>query len=127
MEEFRRVIVETDPESGSEVVDRLQQAGTDDFDSLLQRDSEELAEELSIPVELIISLQNQLSAHREPIPLEEITGIGSTYADRLREEGVQGVAELAQLDPETVSKISNASTSRAADWVEQAKEMVQRG
>lgn len=68
-----------------------------------------------------------MSAHREPIPLEEITGIGATYADRLRTEGIRGVNQLAELDPETVSELSNASTSRAADWIEQANQMVQRG
>ncbi|WP_435075828.1 helix-hairpin-helix domain-containing protein [Halorubrum sp. HHNYT27] len=120
MEAFRRALVEVDPENGDAVADRLRRAGVTDLESLTKLDPEELAERLSIPVELILALQKQLGAREEPRELESISGIGPTYADRLREKGIETVAQLSRLDPETVSEITRASTSRTADWVEQA-------
>jgi predicted flap endonuclease-1-like 5' DNA nuclease/FtsZ-binding cell division protein ZapB len=55
--------------------------------------------------------------------LEAIDGIGPTYAQRLREAGVTGVAALAEMDPEAVAEIATTSASRAASWVEQARSM----
>lgn len=124
MEAFRRAIVETDPESGPEAVERLRRAGVDDIESLIHRDPEALAEELSIPVDRIVSLQKLLRGHLDPMELEDVSGIGSTYADRLRENGIETVSELSELDPETVSEVTNASTGRTTDWIEQAKRML---
>ncbi|EMA64824.1 helix-hairpin-helix domain-containing protein, partial [Halorubrum kocurii] len=67
--------------------------------------------------------RERLGDRAEPIALEEVSGIGPTYAGRLREEGVQRVSRLAALDPDTVAKITRASTSRAEDWIEEAKRM----
>jgi predicted flap endonuclease-1-like 5' DNA nuclease len=61
---------------------------------------------------------------RESIPLEAIEGIGPTYAGRLDAAGIEDVAELVRLDPETVAKITNASKTRAETWLERAKSMV---
>lgn len=120
MEAFRRAVVEVDPENGAAVADRLRRAGVSDLESLVKRDPEEFAELLSIPVERVRALQDELAGREEPLELESISGIGPTYASRLREEGVETVARLSTLDPETVAEITRASTSRAADWIEQA-------
>lgn len=126
MEAFRRAIIETDPESGPEVLERLRRAGVDDLESLIHRDPEELAERLSIPVDRIVSLQELLAGHLETVALEDVSGIGSTYADRLRKEGIHTVSQLAELDPVALSEITNASAGRTADWIEQAKRMLRR-
>ncbi|MFO8114155.1 MAG: helix-hairpin-helix domain-containing protein [Halorubrum sp.] len=123
MEAFRRALVEVDPENGSAVADRLGRAGVTDLESLVRQDPEELAERLSIPVERIVALQERLGGHGEPKELESVSGIGPTYASRLREKGIETVAHLSTLDPETVAEITRASTSRAADWIEQAAKM----
>jgi len=120
MEAFRRALVEVDPENGDAVADRLRRAGVTDLESLAALDPEALAEKLSIPVERIVALQERLAGGEEPRELESISGIGPTYADRLREKGIETVAQLAALDPETVAAITKASTSRTADWIEQA-------
>jgi len=120
MEAFRRAVVEVDPENGAAVADRLRRAGVTDLESLVKRDPEELAELLSIPVERVRALQDELGGREEPLELESVSGIGPTYASRLREKGVETVARLSTLDPETVAEITRASTSRAADWIEQA-------
>ena len=120
MEAFRRAILGVDPENGAAVVERLRRAGVTDLESLVELDPEKIAAELSLPVEQIVALQERLGGRGEPIALEEVSGVGPTYAGRLREKGVRNVSQLAALDPETVAKITNASASRAEGWIEEA-------
>lgn len=124
MEAFREAILEIDPERGDAVVDRLHRAGVTDIESLMQVDPDELAAKLSIPAELITALQERLSNDRDPIQLEEISGIGPAYAGRLRDAGVLSVSRLAELDPDRVADIARVSPTRAKDWIEQANRMV---
>jgi predicted flap endonuclease-1-like 5' DNA nuclease len=124
IEAFRTAIVESDPDDPSTVVERLRRAGIEDVGSLVERDAEAVAELLSIPVERIVALQTQLDDDRESIDLEQVSGIGPTYAERLRGAGIQDVSQLATRDPETLSKVSGASTGRTEKWVEQARELL---
>ena len=126
MEAFRRAIVTAYPDAGPAVVDRLRRAGVTDIESLVELDAEKLADELSIPVEHILTLQEKLGGSEEQMDLESINGIGPTYADRLRDKGIESVAELAELDPEEAAEITRASTSRTADWIEEARAAVKR-
>ena len=126
MEAFRRAIVTAYPDAGPAVADRLRRAGVTDIESLVELDAEKLADELSIPVEHILTLQKKLGGSEEQMSLESISGIGPTYADRLRDKGIESVAALAELDPEEASEITRASTSRTADWIEQARAAVKR-
>ncbi|WP_245851736.1 helix-hairpin-helix domain-containing protein [Halorubrum persicum] len=123
MEAFRRAIIDVAPENGAAVVERLRRAGVTDLESLVSLDPEAIAAELSLPVEQIAALQKRLGARGEPVALEEVSGIGPTYADRLREKGVRNVAQLAALDPEVVADITRASTSRTEGWIEEATRM----
>ncbi len=52
--------------------------------------------------------------------LESVNGIGPTYAERLREAGIDGLAALAAADPETVAEAAEVPVSRAEDWIGQA-------
>lgn len=54
--------------------------------------------------------------------LEEINGIGPTYADRLEKADIADVGDLAGSDPETVADAAQTSPSRAEDWIAQAEE-----
>jgi predicted flap endonuclease-1-like 5' DNA nuclease len=54
-------------------------------------------------------------------PTDVIKGIGSTYADRLSEAGVETVADLATSDPETLAEETGISESRIENWVGRAK------
>ena len=123
MEAFRRAVTEVVPERGDAVVDRLRRAGVTDFESLTRPDPEEIATKLSVPTDQIAALQERLGAGREPIELEAVSGIGPTYATRLREAGVQSVSQLAALDPATVAKITRAPVGRSDGWIEQARQM----
>jgi polyhydroxyalkanoate synthase len=52
--------------------------------------------------------------------LESVNGIGPTYAERLREAGIDGLAALAAAAPETVAEAAEVPVSRAEDWIDQA-------
>lgn len=52
--------------------------------------------------------------------LEEITGIGPAYAQRLRDAGVGSVAELGEADAEDLAESTDLSATRIGNWVEQA-------
>jgi polyhydroxyalkanoate synthase len=52
--------------------------------------------------------------------LEAIDGIGPTYAERLRDAGIDGPAALADADPEAVAEAAEVPVSRAEDWIDQA-------
>ncbi|WP_123536320.1 helix-hairpin-helix domain-containing protein [Halosimplex salinum] len=95
----------TDTESTSETVE------TDDTEPDVTEDEGEAEDEAT-------------GAPTEPAPdaeLEDIKGIGPTYAERLREAGVGGVGELAEADAEALAEETDIATSRVEDWVEQAK------
>jgi len=53
--------------------------------------------------------------------VDEIKGIGPTYAERLEAAGIETVADLAASDAATVAEAAQASEGRAADWVERAR------
>ena len=55
--------------------------------------------------------------------LQEIRGIGDTYARRLRAAGVRTFADLAALTPEEARSLAQAQPWQAdtADWIEQAR------
>lgn len=54
-------------------------------------------------------------------PVDEIDGIGPTYAERLADAGIETVADLAESDAETVAEAAETSASRVEDWLEQAR------
>ena len=54
--------------------------------------------------------------------LEEISGIGPTYAERLRESGIGTITELADTDPGTIADAADVGAARAEGWLEQASE-----
>lgn len=53
--------------------------------------------------------------------LEDIKGIGPTYGERLRENGIESVHELANAEVETLAERSGISETRLATWIERAR------
>jgi polyhydroxyalkanoate synthase len=47
-----------------------------------------------------------------------VNGIGPTYADRLREAGIETVADLREAEAERVADVAEVSKSRAGEWIE---------
>ena len=66
----------------------------------------------------------------EPLTrLEQVNGIGPAIAERLRDAYVQGLDELVQLSPDRLAEIAGTSsypvsTSRAADWIADARQIL---
>ncbi|MFB6227290.1 MAG: helix-hairpin-helix domain-containing protein [Halobacteriales archaeon] len=54
--------------------------------------------------------------------VEEIKGIGPTYAERLADAGVQTVSELAAADAAELGSKTGVGESRVANWIERASE-----
>jgi len=57
--------------------------------------------------------------------LEAVSGIGPTYADRLRAADIDDLPTLLDRDPAEVAEITRASTSRVEDWFEHAKRLLE--
>ena len=51
--------------------------------------------------------------------LETVHGIGPTFAGRLRDVGIETVADLAAADARTVADVAQVSERRAAEWIDQ--------
>jgi polyhydroxyalkanoate synthase len=51
--------------------------------------------------------------------LETIDGIGPAYAERLRESGIETVADLREADPGTVADAADVGPARVDSWIEQ--------
>lgn len=125
-EEFERAIerAELDPES--ELAARLAEAGVDNLRELAALDPEHVADITGLSEGTVDALYDRLEARltEERVPsLGHIDGLGSTYIGRLREAGIETVAELAECDPEEIAEITDASVSRAKGWIEQARSM----
>jgi predicted flap endonuclease-1-like 5' DNA nuclease len=53
--------------------------------------------------------------------VETVSGIGPTYADRLAEQGIESVADLAAADVETVALAAEVAETRADEWITAAR------
>ncbi len=115
---------EPSPELESRLRERLERAGIDDIESLVSSDPKTIAETLDIPVERIEPTHEQLTERHESVDLRQIDGIGPTYAERLREAGIESAIELAGLDPSRVAEITQSSRGRAENWIEQARSLL---
>lgn len=53
--------------------------------------------------------------------LEDLEGLGATYADRLQTEGIESVADLAEANAETIADATDVSEDLAEEWIETAR------
>jgi polyhydroxyalkanoate synthase len=51
-----------------------------------------------------------------------IDGIGPTYAERLREAGIETTADLADADAADIADAADVGLTRAEDWRSQARQ-----
>jgi predicted flap endonuclease-1-like 5' DNA nuclease len=58
----------------------------------------------------------------ESDPVDSIKGIGSAYADRLADAGIETVTDLLAADLERVAEEADISQSRLETWRERARE-----
>lgn len=52
--------------------------------------------------------------------LTAVKGIGPVYAERLREAGIAGIAELAGAEASAVALAADVPENRAEEWIRQA-------
>ena len=55
-------------------------------------------------------------------PVEQITGIGPAYGERLAAMGIETVDELAGADPAAVADETSVGEKRATTWIDRAKD-----
>ncbi len=53
--------------------------------------------------------------------IEDVDGIGPTYAERLREAGIETAADLAGYEASEVADLADTTESRAAQWLTQVE------
>lgn len=53
--------------------------------------------------------------------VEQITGIGPTFGERLEAAGIETVGDLAGEDAETIAEAAGTHESRVQDWLQQAR------
>ncbi|MCU4801530.1 class III poly(R)-hydroxyalkanoic acid synthase subunit PhaC [Halobacteria archaeon HArc-gm2] len=71
--------------------------------------------------EAVESVEEQTDEAVDESPdVSSVSGIGPTYADRLREAGVETVADLADYSAAELAEIAQTSETRAQDWIDQA-------
>lgn len=74
--------------------------------------------------ELAATAQKQVSAQVEAADesLQAIDGLGSTYAGRLREAGVDSIAALADANAALVADVADVSETQAEKWIDAARQ-----
>jgi polyhydroxyalkanoate synthase len=55
--------------------------------------------------------------------LTDLDGVGPAYADRLRDAGIESVADLVDADPAALADAIGVAENRVADWVDQAGDL----
>jgi polyhydroxyalkanoate synthase len=63
----------------------------------------------------------EIAIDEEGAELEDLSGVGPAYADRLRDAGVGSMAELAAADAEGLADETGIGASRLQDWIDQAE------
>ncbi|MFW5964666.1 MAG: class III poly(R)-hydroxyalkanoic acid synthase subunit PhaC, partial [Natronomonas sp.] len=120
-----------DPEHLDEVETAVEEAtdqiGIEEIDVDIETDEGTIEAEASAIEETVaeeadedVEADDVDPAGTEESDLEELEGIGPTYAERLREGGIRTIAELAEADAETVAEAAEVGTARAEDWIQQA-------
>jgi predicted flap endonuclease-1-like 5' DNA nuclease len=56
--------------------------------------------------------------------LDDVRGVGPAYVNRLRDVGIETVSALAVADPDDLADRIDVSSSRVADWIDHANELV---
>ncbi|MCU4717705.1 helix-hairpin-helix domain-containing protein [Halapricum hydrolyticum] len=111
-----------DEATASDTEAETDEAETDDESSEAETDEEETDDESS---EAETDEEPSETGAGEDLgtdePTDVIKGIGSAYADRLADAGVETVADLAARDAESLSEETDISEKRLQTWIERAK------
>lgn len=81
--------------------------------------TEDAAEEVQ---ETLESTADAASDVAEGVSVDDIDGVGPTYAERLVDAGFATVSDLADASADAVAEAANVSESRADEWIQQARD-----
>jgi predicted flap endonuclease-1-like 5' DNA nuclease len=95
--------------------ERLHEHGVEHLEDLLEVDAEDLAEELSVSVDMARAW------HRE-VDLTGLGGIGPKRAERLRGAGVHTLTDLALLETEDLADLLDVSHDNAQSYKDEARQ-----
>ncbi len=120
----------THAEVWPEVCDWFHDVSDDDSEAAVSEIQEEAAEQIEIEsvdeestdegeAESTDEASEDDAESGDDSDIEDVNGIGPTYADRLRDSGIETPADLADADPAEVADIAETSESRAEDWIDQ--------
>jgi predicted flap endonuclease-1-like 5' DNA nuclease len=56
------------------------------------------------------------------VTVDEVSGIGPAYAERLSEAGIETVADLLAADPENLAESTDVSAKRIGRWQDRAED-----
>ncbi|MFC7222534.1 class III poly(R)-hydroxyalkanoic acid synthase subunit PhaC [Halalkalicoccus sp. GCM10025322] len=121
--------VGTDLETDGESVEADPTVGAGDADAGLESEPEpESDPDEGSDLEAEVAERADLDADEEPVvgsaartDLRTIPGIGSSYAERLRDAGISSAEELATADAEELADGIDVSTAQMEKWIESAK------
>lgn len=76
--------------------------------------------------ELAETTEQQVESHVEVVgeSLEAIEGIGTTYADRVREQGIDSLDALAEANADAIAEAAEVSHAQAQKWIDAAQSSV---
>lgn len=69
-----------------------------------------------------VAVSDEAAADAPSPGVEEINGIGPTFAERLQAAGIETVADLAETDAASLAEAAETHESRVEDWLEQARD-----
>jgi polyhydroxyalkanoate synthase len=104
-----------------EVCDWFHEHGVVDVDEdATQIEIDEVEDEAA---DAAVEVEEEPEAAEPPVEteadVETVSGIGPTYAERLRDIGIETVADLAAAEVSTIAEAAQVSESRAQDWRDQ--------
>lgn len=121
---------DTDVEAGAETA---AESAETDADAAMAEDTE--LDETGEP-EADVAADGEVESEQAELPsesdaesaedLEAVSGIGPKRAERLRESGIETLADLADADPDSLGDAVDVSPDRVRDWAEQARDMLGR-
>ncbi|MEF8812401.1 MAG: helix-hairpin-helix domain-containing protein [Halovenus sp.] len=116
------ITVEREPDSATEDAVKGTETAADQTDA---GGGEESTASATVADDTAVTAEREeaapADAGQDGDPVDEIKGIGPTYAERLGEAGISTVADLVAADAATVADAAQASESRATDWIERAQ------
>lgn len=91
---------------------------------LKSSDTKQKVQETTVTVENESSLHTEIDVNNTDKTLQDVDGVGPKYEEKLKENGITSVLELANKSPSELSEQLSVSEDYANRWISSAKEFV---